>query len=151
MADEPAEPTTQGDRGAAAAQLRMTISRACRRLRQESESGLSPSLIAGLATLDAHGPLTPSQLAQHERLARPGVTRLIARLERDGLVTREPDARDGRSYRVAATPAGTALLKEARRRSRAYLFRALEQLDDEELAVIERATALLDRLLADES
>ena len=44
--------------------LRLAITRMARRLRQEADAGLSPSLTAALATLERHGPLTPSRLAE---------------------------------------------------------------------------------------
>ena len=69
-----------------AARLRLGITRHGRRLRQEAGGLLSPSQIAALATIERHGPLTPSELAQRERIQRPTVTRVLARLEEAGLV-----------------------------------------------------------------
>src|SRR5215212_3076844 len=71
-----------------AVRLRLAITRTSRRLRQESGSGLSPTATAALATVDRHGPLTPSELAQRERVQRPTITRLVARLEEMGLLER---------------------------------------------------------------
>jgi DNA-binding MarR family transcriptional regulator len=137
-------------RDAVASRLRLTIARLARRLRQEAMAGLSPSLLSALATIQAHGPLTPSELAARERLARPGVTRIISRLEHELLVTSTPDPFDGRSYTVEVTPRGVALLRDARQRSKAFLSRALRALEEEELATLAAAAALLDRLLEDE-
>ena len=84
----------------AAAQLRMGIVRTARRLRQEAAaeaSGLTPTSTAALATIERHGPLTPSELAELERVKRPTVTRTLGCLEREGLVERTPDPGDGRS------------------------------------------------------
>ena len=77
-----------------AARLRLAIVRTARRMRQEAGGGLSPSQAAALATVDRHGPLTPSELAAHERVQRPTIARLLARMEEDGLVTRAPDPSD---------------------------------------------------------
>jgi DNA-binding MarR family transcriptional regulator len=131
------------------ARLRLAITRSARRLRQEADAGLSPSLTAALATVERHGPLTPSRLAELETIQRPTATRLVARLEEDGLVTRMGDPDDRRVCHVAITKEGRALLKRLRSRKNAYLARRLRRLDDEELATIERATEILERLLED--
>jgi DNA-binding MarR family transcriptional regulator len=131
------------------ARLRLAITRSARRLRQEADAGLSPSLTAALATVERHGPLSPSRLAELETIQRPTVTRLVARLEEDGLITRTADPDDGRVSYVEITREGRALLKRLRSRKNAYLARRLRRLDDEELATIERATEILERLLED--
>src|SRR4051812_49717463 len=108
-----------------AAQLRLAVTRTARRLRQEAGTGLSPTLTAALATVELHGPITPSELAARERIQRPTATRLIARLEADELVTRTADPGDGRSTLIAVSDAGRALLHQARTRKDAYLARRL--------------------------
>ena len=130
-----------------ASRLRLAITRAARRLRQEADAGLSPSLTASLSSIDRHGPLTPSRLAEIERVQRPTATRLVARLEEDGLVTREGDPDDGRVSHVRVTPEGRALVKRLRSRKNAYLAKRLRGLDEDELATLERATAILERVL----
>src|SRR5436305_8029464 len=129
--------------------LRLAITRMARRLRQEADAGLSPSLTAALATLERHGQLTPSRLAEIERIQRPTVTRLIATLEKDGLVEREADPEDGRSCRVLITKEGSALVKKLRLRKNAYLSRRLRKLDHDQLETLERATEILERILED--
>src|SRR5215213_5645450 len=94
-----------------AAHLRLAVARTARRLRQEAGGGLSPTLTAALATVDRHGPLTPSELAARERIQRPTATRLLARLEEDGLVARTADPGDRRSSLVAITADGRSLLR----------------------------------------
>ena len=122
-----------------------------RRLRQESGTSgeTSPTRTAALATIERDGPLTPSALAELERIQRPTATRVVAHLEEAGLVTRTPDPVDGRVSRVAITPAGRALLKRIRTRKNQYLARRLRELAPEELAALERAAGILERLLAD--
>src|SRR5919202_2990603 len=100
----------------AAARLRLAIARTARRLRQEAGPQLSPSQSAALVTIERHGPLTPSELAARERVQRPTVTRVLARLEESGLVTRAADPADRRSSLVSLSPAGAALLAESRTR-----------------------------------
>jgi DNA-binding MarR family transcriptional regulator len=123
------------------------IARTARRLRQEAGVELSPSLSAALATIERHGPMTPSELAVRERIQRPTVTRILARLEQAGLASRTPDPHDRRSSLVSATPAGRALIDELRTRKTAYLAHRLEDLDAEDRAVLERAAAVLERML----
>src|SRR4051794_18041517 len=130
-----------------ATSLRLAVTRTARRLRQEAGVGLSPSLSAALATIDRHGPLTPSELAGRERVQRPTATRMLARLEEDGLVARTADLHDRRSYLVAVTPAGRELLAALRDRKDAYLARRLRELDPDERAALARAAEVLERLL----
>src|SRR5918992_5084704 len=89
-----------------ASRLRLDIARMARRLRQEAGAGLSPSQTAALATIERHGPLTPSELALRERVQRPTVTRVLARLEEAGLIVRAADPTDRRSALLSASPAG---------------------------------------------
>jgi DNA-binding MarR family transcriptional regulator len=131
------------------ARLRLVIARMARRLRQEAEGGLSPSQTAALATLEHRGPLSPSGLAEIEGVQRPTATRMIARLEEGGLVSRESDPGDGRSCLVALTPEGRTLLKKLRSRKTAYLAKQLNRLGDEERDTLARAAAILERVLGE--
>lgn len=132
-----------------AAHLRLVITRTARRLRTEASAGLGPSLGAALATVERFGPLTPSEVADREGIQRPSATRLVARLEEEGLVVRERDPHDGRSFRVAVTDAGAGHLREVRSRKDAFLAERIDGLDPEERAVLDRAADLLERLLED--
>jgi DNA-binding MarR family transcriptional regulator len=133
-----------------AGRLRAVLVRTARRLRQHGDTGLSPSLTAALIAIARHGPLTPSELADGERVKRPTATRFVHCLEQAGLVSRDPDPDDGRSYRVAITPTGSGLLASAACRKDAYLARGLRTLEPDELETLERAAALLERLLEEE-
>ena len=134
----------------AAARLRLAITRTARRLRQEAGGGLSPTQTAALATIDRHGPLTPSEVAAHERIQRPTATRIVARLEQDGLIERTADPQDRRSSLVAVTSSGRDLLARLRGRKNAYLARRLRKLGVDDVAVLERAADLLEQMLASE-
>ena len=124
--------------------MRLGITRLARRLRQEGGSGLSPTLQAALGTIANHGPLTPSELADRERIRRPNATKVIARLEADGLVVRTEAPADRRSSLISLTGAGRRLLRESRSRKDAYLAQRLEQLSPSEQ---EALADLLERLL----
>ena len=67
---------------------------------------LSPTLTAALATIETHGPLTPSELAERERVRRPTATRVVARLVELGLDQPHPGPLDGRAFLVAPTRRG---------------------------------------------
>jgi DNA-binding MarR family transcriptional regulator len=134
-----------------AAHLRVVVARTARRLRQEVDAGLSPSQSAALATLERRGPLTPSELAALERIQRPTATRLLARLEEEGLVARSADPEDRRSALITLTDHGRAVLYESRTRKNAYLAQRLQALDADELATIDRASAILERLLDEDA
>jgi len=127
--------------------LRHALARGARRLRQEAGTDLSPSLTAALATVERHGPLTPSELATRERVQRPTVTRLVFRLEEAGLVARAPDPADGRSALISVTAEGRALLATGRTRKDAFLSERLEALGPKDRATLERAATLLEGML----
>ena len=130
-----------------ATRLRLALTRTARRLRQEAGGGMSPSLAAALATVERHGPLAPSELAEIEAVKRPTATRIVAKLAAAGLVDRAGDPNDGRVSLVSITPAGSSLLREMRMRKNAYLASWLDELDAPDVAALERAAEVLERLL----
>jgi DNA-binding MarR family transcriptional regulator len=147
--------TSQAPIAEIAARLRFAVVRTARRLRQDAYAAegsveLSPTLTAALATVENFGPLTPSELADRERIRRPTATGIVTRLVDLDLVTRTPDPSDGRGFLVAPTPAGSALLKRLRSRKNAYLAKRMRRLDADEVETLERAAGILERLLDDE-
>jgi len=131
-----------------ASTLRLAVMRLSRRLRAErADHSLTLTQIATLSTLDQHGPLTPRELAEHERVQPPSMTRVLATLEGLGLVSRTPHATDGRQHLVAPTARGGALLAEDRRRREAWLARRLAELSPDERATLREAAAILQRLV----
>jgi DNA-binding MarR family transcriptional regulator len=136
-----------------AAHLRTAIVRTARRLRQEAAAettGLTPTSVAALATIERHGPMTPSEIADIERVKRPSMTRTLGCLEREGLIERTPDPTDGRSFLVAINDAGRERMTRLRRRKNAYLARRLRDLDPAEVDTLARAAELLERMREDE-
>ena len=132
-----------------ATRLRLAVTRTARRLRQEAGTDLTPSLAAALATVEVRGPLTPSELAQIEGVKRPTATRIVAKLAASGLVDRTGDANDGRVSLVSISSGGSALLDKMRKRKNAYLARRLRELPPDDIAALERAADVLERLLED--
>ena len=90
--------------------LRFSVTRTARRLRQQGDPALSPTLAAALSTIERAGPLGPSELARLERVQRPTITRVVTRLCDAGLVERLPDERDRRAALLEVTPAGRKAL-----------------------------------------
>ena len=130
----------------------MAIVRTARRLRQEAAAGaggteLSPTAAAALATVERHGPLTPSELADIERVKRPTATRTLGLLADAGLVDRTRDPADGRSALVSINAAGRERLRRLRGRKNAYLARRMRHLPAEEVETLERAAAILEAIL----
>jgi DNA-binding MarR family transcriptional regulator len=133
-----------------AARLRMGIVRMARRLRQEAAAeagGLTPTSTAALATIERHGPLTPSELAELERVRRPTITRTLGCLDREGLIERTPDPADGRSALVRVNAAGRQRLRRLRGRKNAYLARRMRNLPADDLRTLERAAEILEQIL----
>jgi DNA-binding MarR family transcriptional regulator len=118
-----------------------------RRLRQEAGTDLGPSQVAALATIERHGPLSPSELADRERIKRPTATRILSHLEKSELVKRVKDPEDGRGSIVSISAAGRAHLRRLRERKTAYLAKRLGQLSAEDRRTLERAAELLEGML----
>lgn len=132
-----------------AVHLRSAIVRMARRLRQEAAAettGLTPTSVAALATIERHGPLTPSEIAEIERVKRPTITRTLACLEREGLIDRASDPADGRSALLSVNAAGRARLRRLRGRKNAYLAKRMRDLSAEEVETLERAAEILERM-----
>jgi DNA-binding MarR family transcriptional regulator len=133
-----------------AARLRMAIVRTSRRLRQEAAGAagqLTPTAGAALATVERHGPLTPSELAAIERVKRPTATRTLRMLGDAGLIERAPDPEDGRSALVSVTAEGRERLRRLRGRKNAYLARRMRELPGDDVATLARAAEILEGIL----
>src|SRR5262245_18051224 len=103
-----------------------------RRLRQEAGANLGPTQTAALATIERHGPLSPSELAERERIKRPTATRIVANLEAAGLLERVRDPEDGRASILSITSDGRRFLRRLRARKTAYLATRLDGLSAED-------------------
>jgi DNA-binding MarR family transcriptional regulator len=130
-----------------ASTLRMSVMRLARRLRaQRSDLSLTLTQLAALATLERHGPLTPGELAEHEKVQPPSMTRVLGILEDHGLVQREPHPTDGRQQVVTITRQAVTMLREDRRRKDAWLAKRLTELTADERAALRAAAPVLERL-----
>src|SRR6202161_1128316 len=108
---------TRSDAGLAT-ELRISVSRLARRLRAERiarglATELSDTQLAALAALERHAAMTPGELAEHEKVQPPSMTRVISALEALGLVTRAPHPTDGRQVRLTVTEQGRDLVQQS--------------------------------------
>ncbi|MBO0776738.1 MAG: MarR family transcriptional regulator, partial [Actinobacteria bacterium] len=107
---------------------------------------LSDTQFAALATLERHGEMTPRDLAEHEKVQPPSMTRVIAVLTDCGLVTRAPHAIDKRQVVLAVTAEGRDLVQRSRRRRDAWLAKRLAELSVAERATLRAAAPILEKL-----
>jgi DNA-binding MarR family transcriptional regulator len=131
-----------------AGRLRLAVTRLARQLRQTSDSDLSPTQSAVLATLANHGPVTLGELAELERVASPTITKVTGILQERGLVVKVTDRDDRRFVRVELTYEGHDLVERSRARKTAWLARQLQDLTPEEVEQLRAATEVLERLTA---
>ena len=137
---------TQTDADTASA-LRLGVMRLSRRLRVERDGNdLTFNQLAALGTLRRYGALTVGEMAAHENVKPPSMTRTVAALEEAGLVTRRPSETDGRQVVVALTELANRVMDSDRARRTAWLAERLGELTAEEVALLERVAPLLERL-----
>jgi len=138
---------TRTDAGLAS-QLRVSVMRLARRLRNERdpENALGVGAISVLGVLLRHGEQTIGQLAAHERVQPPSMTRTVSCLVDDGYVVRRPSETDGRSTLVAISDLGRQILLADRRRRDAWLARQLKDLTPAERDLLRQVAPLIERL-----
>jgi DNA-binding MarR family transcriptional regulator len=134
------------DQAEITARLRLSATRLARILRQQADLGLTPSQVTALATIGREGPLTLGALADTEHVTPPSMTKVVEKLESLGLIERQGDATDRRRVLAALTPAGAALLAEARARKDAILATRIGRLDEGQLRRLADALDVLDVL-----
>jgi DNA-binding MarR family transcriptional regulator len=142
-------PRTTLDTAALAHDLRLAVMRFSRRLRhQRVDTSVTLTHLAALSTLKRHGPMSPGELAGHERVQPPSMTRVVVALEGMGLVTRTPHPTDGRQVVIGLTPAAEELLTAEAQAREAWLTGRLDELTDDERAVLEEAARIMEKLAA---
>jgi DNA-binding MarR family transcriptional regulator len=134
-----------------ASRLRLVIARLARLLRQQTlDNEVTVSMFSALASIERLGLVSLGELAAVERVQPPSMTRIVSRLEELGLVTRAIDAADRRIARVQATTEGTRFLQRNRTRRNAFLAARMRKLSVEELAALEAALPVMEKLLEGE-
>lgn len=143
-----AEKLSRTDAGLASA-LRVSVARLSRRLRTERDPDsdqLSPGQFAVLGLLDRLGETAVGELAAHERVQPPSMTRTVNCLEDDGYVTRRPHDSDRRQVVVGLSDKGRAAVESERRRRDHWLAVRLRELSVEERRLLRQAVPVLDKL-----
>jgi DNA-binding MarR family transcriptional regulator len=108
--------------------------------------GLSLAKLAALKALAEAGESLPlSQLAERLSCVKSNITQLVDRLEADGLVQREPDAKDRRTKLATLTPAGRKSCREGLKVQQAAEHDLLRKLTAAELQTL---AALLGKVSA---
>jgi DNA-binding MarR family transcriptional regulator len=131
--------------------LRPVLLRVGRELRREARAeGISPEQVSLLVAVKYAPGTGIRDLAAHERISAPALTRHVDRLERGGLVRRTPNPDDGRRVGLTLTDEGHRVLRRVRSRRTAWLATRLRGLDGPELAAVAAAIEPLARLLKEE-
>ena|SRR5215467_9623972 len=143
-------PQSRSDAGLATS-LRISVSRLARRMRAERiAQGLQPELsdtqLAALAALEKHTAMTPGELAEHEKVQPPSITRVIASLEERGLIQRMQHPTDRRQVVLTVTDQGRDVVRQVRQLREAWLARRLRDLTAAERAVLKDALPILEKL-----
>ena len=138
---------TRTDAGLAS-QLRVSVMRLARRLRNERnpDNPLSVGAISVLGVLLRHGESTVGQLAAHERVQPPSMTRTVNFLVDEGYAVRRPSETDGRSTLVAISDDGRQMLLADRKRRDAWLAQQLKDLTPDERDLLRQVAPLIERL-----
>ncbi|MGJ7908377.1 DNA-binding transcriptional regulator, MarR family [Actinopolyspora lacussalsi subsp. righensis] len=129
-----------------ASRLRIAIVRLNRRLRAQTESSVTLSQMSALACLWRNGPLAPRELAAHEGVQPPSMTRVIAALEDLGLVYRRQHPTDGRQAIVELTEAGNQRMEQEVSVREQWLDLRLAELTDQERDTLSSAARILERM-----
>ncbi|WP_257007703.1 MarR family winged helix-turn-helix transcriptional regulator [Brachybacterium alimentarium] len=127
--------------------LPLVCSQFSRLAARRSEVGVGAVSWRVVSTIERHGPLRLSEIADRERVSRPTATTVIQRLEEEGLVQREGDPTDSRSSLVTTTEQGSAQLAAWRRQLAVGVGGLLAPLPAEGLATLDRAAEILAGLI----
>ncbi|ASK65930.1 transcriptional regulator [Brachybacterium avium] len=127
--------------------LALVCSQFSRLAARRSDVGVGTVSWRVVATIERHGPLRLSEIADRERVSRPTATTVIKRLEEEGLVGRTPDPTDSRSSLISTTTQGSAQLAAWRQQLAHGVGGLLDQLPAEDFAALERAAEILSRLV----
>lgn len=129
------------------ARLSLSVTRLARVLRQQEPARSSPAAAAALATIVRRGPITLGDLAAAEQVAPPSITKVATKLVDAGLAQRRADDGDRRVVWIELTELGRTHLAESRRRRTTWLAGRLRDFTDDELACLERAAELIQRVV----
>ena len=131
----------------AAAELMQSVGVLLRRVRGEAgHEGPSWSQAAAMGRLERTGPMTTADLARAEMVKPQSMGSLLAELEQDGLVRREPHPTDGRQILFSLTPAGVEARRQRHAAKLAWLSAGIARFDADEQRTLVAAIGLVRRL-----
>jgi DNA-binding MarR family transcriptional regulator len=104
--------------------------------------------LSALAAISAAGEIAARDLATREDVTAATMSRLVASLERKGLVRRKRDRKDARLYWITLTALGSQRVREGRLRQIAPLAAAIARLDRKKRAALTEAADILESLVA---
>ena len=147
MPSRRAAPAPAPEPHADAAELLQAAGALLRRVRAEAgHEGLGWSQAAAMGRLARAGPMTTAELARAEMVKPQSMGALLAELERDGLVRREPHPTDGRRILFSLTEAGVATRRQRHAAKLEWLAAAIGRLGTREQRTLADAIALVKRL-----
>ncbi len=117
--------------------------------RSDPLTGVSAAQLSALSVLMA-GPRTIGELAAAEQVRPPTITRLVQEMERGGLVVRDTDPSDARVARIRWTAKGQRVLQRGRELRITALDARLRTLSAAEIALLERAVGIIERVVRDD-
>lgn len=134
-----------------AAQIRTTLSRLKRRLREHgARQDLTPSQISVLLRLESDGPATVSGLARAEAMRPQSMSSIVTSLQQTGLVNSSSDPSDGRQTLISLSKKCQKLLRESRAARQDWLTAViLQKLSPHEQQQLSRSLELLNRIAED--
>jgi DNA-binding MarR family transcriptional regulator len=140
-----------GASSAAVARLRLIVARLYRQLAQASadDLNLTYAQLSALARTEEYGPIRLGELAALEQVAAPSLTRTVRPLAAAGLMGKEPDPSDGRSWLVHITAEGRAVLGRTRRERSELLARRMSRLTADQRDTLLAALPVLELLLTE--
>jgi DNA-binding MarR family transcriptional regulator len=126
--------------------LMLAVGQLLRRVRSANPGDLNLSQSSVLARLDRDGPMTTADLARAESMKPQSMKTILAGLEDEACVKRDPHPTDGRQILFAITRKGLAERKRRTTAKREWLLAQIEQFDPEEVATLAAAIPLIKRL-----
>ena len=114
--------------------------------KEDEQTGVGPARLSALSVLVFGGPMRLTDLARVEQVRPPTMTKIVAGLESSGLVRRRADASDARAVKLEATAKGSRLLQAGRQRRIERLATALQDASRDELRLLAKASAILERV-----
>ena len=132
---------------AAAARLGDQVGRLVRMLRRSHVGTLGPAAVAALVTVVRSGPVRMGDLAEREGVTPAALSRVVAALERDGLLERSADPDDRRSAFVTATSDGRNLALALRSARAAILVERISRLSVAERDTLLAGLGILERIV----